>query len=306
MVIEGTRPKRPSNSAEVGLSDEIWAIMQACWEREPTKRPKIGEVVKVFAKALNIPDLQEDTPDPASLTPLNDGEELLLKVGTFSFIFNFKINLEYSEWRWITNTSFQQTSRTKSQHKYKSKAVNERISEISAYVRSLWCCEFHILSSPTPYTHSEFSERSDCCTIHSTRITTQGWLLHYSITDLHYLQGQFSFRFIHVHTIFTLIIQCCSTCSESGSVLSGRNEPLSTDLDRRIQRLRFRVPSSCTVFHRFHSYNLDPCRGGVWKDGKLKRNLESLLPDKILKKLAKVGQTNHLDELVAIAISEWG
>ncbi|KAK7690896.1 hypothetical protein QCA50_005998 [Cerrena zonata] len=50
------RPKRTYNieGVEVTLPEELWALTRRCWEREPTSRPKIGEIVKYMAD-LQIP-----------------------------------------------------------------------------------------------------------------------------------------------------------------------------------------------------------------------------------------------------------
>jgi hypothetical protein len=80
MVIEGRRPKRPANSQGVGLSDEIWDMMQTCWDREPSNRPQIGDIVKLLAKAQGITDPSE-APPSGSLTLLPpDGNKALFGV----------------------------------------------------------------------------------------------------------------------------------------------------------------------------------------------------------------------------------
>jgi hypothetical protein len=80
MVIENRRPKRPANSLGVGLSDEIWHMMQTCWDREPSNRPKIEDIVKLLAKAQGKTDPSEVTSN-GRLTPLpSDGSRVLFGV----------------------------------------------------------------------------------------------------------------------------------------------------------------------------------------------------------------------------------
>jgi len=50
-VIAGDQPPRPAASPKVGLSDDIWAMMQTCWQHEPQKRPHIREVVTILRRA---------------------------------------------------------------------------------------------------------------------------------------------------------------------------------------------------------------------------------------------------------------
>lgn len=44
-IMRGDRPRRPTNTA---CSDELWAIMQRCWDQEPRLRPEVSEVTQVL------------------------------------------------------------------------------------------------------------------------------------------------------------------------------------------------------------------------------------------------------------------
>jgi len=44
-IMKGDRPQRPTNTA---CSDELWAIMQRCWDQEPRRRPEVLEVSQVL------------------------------------------------------------------------------------------------------------------------------------------------------------------------------------------------------------------------------------------------------------------
>jgi len=48
-IIQGERPPRPTNSA---LTDDVWALMEMCWEQEPQSRPVMREVLQVLAPSL--------------------------------------------------------------------------------------------------------------------------------------------------------------------------------------------------------------------------------------------------------------
>jgi len=42
----GERPRMPRNSREVGLTGEMWELLESCWQQDPGKRPTMGEVVR--------------------------------------------------------------------------------------------------------------------------------------------------------------------------------------------------------------------------------------------------------------------
>ena len=76
--MEGTRPERPENTLELGLSDEVWDMMQKCWSAEPTGRPKTSEVVRQLAWLVEPEkEVPETTRPPA---PQNNPNEMLFKV----------------------------------------------------------------------------------------------------------------------------------------------------------------------------------------------------------------------------------
>lgn len=43
-LVRGRQPKRPTEHIE-WLGDGVWALMQRCWDREPSSRPTMEEVV---------------------------------------------------------------------------------------------------------------------------------------------------------------------------------------------------------------------------------------------------------------------
>lgn len=48
----GSRPKRPTEASELGLTDEVWDMTCAAWKDGPDERPSISEVVDCLALVL--------------------------------------------------------------------------------------------------------------------------------------------------------------------------------------------------------------------------------------------------------------
>jgi len=44
-IMNGTRPSRPTRP---DFTDELWSLMQHCWDQNPHLRPEISEVLKVL------------------------------------------------------------------------------------------------------------------------------------------------------------------------------------------------------------------------------------------------------------------
>lgn len=47
-VLQGNRPPRPFEAGMLGLSDEIWDLMERCWADEPRIRPSLETVLQVL------------------------------------------------------------------------------------------------------------------------------------------------------------------------------------------------------------------------------------------------------------------
>ncbi|KAG6809628.1 hypothetical protein H0H92_015483 [Tricholoma furcatifolium] len=62
-VLSGERPKRPSNESLSwsvwGLTENIWKLMETCWDSDPVQRPNASVVVETLQAALPK-DLQRD------------------------------------------------------------------------------------------------------------------------------------------------------------------------------------------------------------------------------------------------------
>jgi hypothetical protein len=49
-VAEGGRPPRPPKSTKLGLSDELWAVVQSSWSHEATDRPSLSTFVELLER----------------------------------------------------------------------------------------------------------------------------------------------------------------------------------------------------------------------------------------------------------------
>ena len=49
-ILHGERPEMPGNAPEVGLTSEMWKLLESCWQQDPKKRPAMEEVVKEWRK----------------------------------------------------------------------------------------------------------------------------------------------------------------------------------------------------------------------------------------------------------------
>ena len=49
-VLEGGRPEMPGNAQAIGLTREMWELLERCWQVDPKKRPTMEEVVRKWGK----------------------------------------------------------------------------------------------------------------------------------------------------------------------------------------------------------------------------------------------------------------
>ena len=40
-IVNGDRPSKPRNATAIGLSDSLWGLLQACWDGDRSKRPRM-------------------------------------------------------------------------------------------------------------------------------------------------------------------------------------------------------------------------------------------------------------------------
>jgi len=45
-ILEGGRPEMPTNAQGVGLTVEMWKLLESCWQQNPETRPTMEEVVR--------------------------------------------------------------------------------------------------------------------------------------------------------------------------------------------------------------------------------------------------------------------
>lgn len=52
-MVQGSRPARPNDTLGLGLTDEVWNMVCACWLKEPQSRPIISDVVKCLTSVVS-------------------------------------------------------------------------------------------------------------------------------------------------------------------------------------------------------------------------------------------------------------
>jgi hypothetical protein len=52
-VIGGVRPSRPSNALELGLSKELWELLEECWQKKRQLRPRVNDVLSRVKSATS-------------------------------------------------------------------------------------------------------------------------------------------------------------------------------------------------------------------------------------------------------------
>jgi len=49
--MRGERPSRPADAVQLGLVDEIWELLEDCWQTERTRRPSVKDVLSCVTAA---------------------------------------------------------------------------------------------------------------------------------------------------------------------------------------------------------------------------------------------------------------
>ena len=83
-ISQGGRPEMPENAQAVGLTDEMWKILDSCWQQNPKKRPTMEEVVRRWQK------LVEHDNNNSVVT------ECVQIVNTSDFVYGLIFNLPWS------------------------------------------------------------------------------------------------------------------------------------------------------------------------------------------------------------------
>jgi hypothetical protein len=67
VVRQNVRPERPEDEDAPGLSDEIWALAEACWVKDPRKRPIASALCDALSDVRSPPS--DVTNDPSLGSP---------------------------------------------------------------------------------------------------------------------------------------------------------------------------------------------------------------------------------------------
>jgi len=74
-ISRGGRPDMPGNAQALGLTAEMWELLESCWHQNPKKRPTMGEVVRRWQKFVE--NINDDRPNvfPPKPHPAEDRGE---------------------------------------------------------------------------------------------------------------------------------------------------------------------------------------------------------------------------------------
>jgi len=72
-ISRGGRPEMPGDAQAVGLTDEMWKVLESCWQQNPKRRPTMEEVVRRWQRFVesngDTNDVTKGPPPAARLTP---------------------------------------------------------------------------------------------------------------------------------------------------------------------------------------------------------------------------------------------
>ena len=54
VVLEGKRPPRPNGSESLGITDEVWDLLELCWAEDASSRPTVDYVVGCLDRAAKL------------------------------------------------------------------------------------------------------------------------------------------------------------------------------------------------------------------------------------------------------------
>jgi len=55
-ISQGGRPDMPENAEDVGLTRDMWKLLESCWNQSPAKRPTMAEVARKWYKLIEFSD----------------------------------------------------------------------------------------------------------------------------------------------------------------------------------------------------------------------------------------------------------
>jgi serine/threonine protein kinase len=64
-VLDGKRPERPRGDAGKPFTDDIWEVLECCWEQQPKDRPSVQCVLEVLDGGLSTSRPPSDTDEEA-------------------------------------------------------------------------------------------------------------------------------------------------------------------------------------------------------------------------------------------------
>lgn len=65
-VMTGKRPLQPDYARPLGLTDEVWQIMERCWREDRRKRPRISSALQDLKRAFYFKDASIPIPSHLS------------------------------------------------------------------------------------------------------------------------------------------------------------------------------------------------------------------------------------------------
>ena len=69
-ISQGGRPEIPRNAQAVGLTTEMWNVLESCWQQNPKKRPTMQEVVMKWQRFVGFDDGLKAFPEYVQKIPL--------------------------------------------------------------------------------------------------------------------------------------------------------------------------------------------------------------------------------------------
>ena len=74
-VLKGERPERLQGVEGTWFTDDVWSILERCWERSPGDRPRVNDVLQCLEGASTSRSPPRATPDPPKRSSEPDSEE---------------------------------------------------------------------------------------------------------------------------------------------------------------------------------------------------------------------------------------
>jgi hypothetical protein len=92
MVVAGQRPTRPMNSMKLGISDEMWQLLECCWNADRLTRPGVTKVRNFLQEA--IPTWTPLPPDDPSWDVQDDESEIVWTTTSETLGAEFRLNAQ--------------------------------------------------------------------------------------------------------------------------------------------------------------------------------------------------------------------